>query len=144
MAKGGVRNRNGTFPDPNSARSEARGVKYRRLPLAGRSGRAPAFPLPGRSVREGQVWREAWKSPQAVAWESEPWRWPVVAMWVRVSVRCEDREAPAGLFAQLHRLADQIGMTPAGLRENGWLIEDAPVESVAPVVEGSNVRRLRA
>lgn len=144
MAHGGARNRSGPMVDPSSARSEARGLKFRRLPLAGRSGRTPKFPLPGQSAREGQVWREAWRSPQAVAWESEPWRWKIVALWVRVSVRCEDREAPAGLFAQLHRLADQIGMTPAGLRENGWLIEDAPVEDVPPVVEGSNVRRLRA
>lgn len=45
-----------------------------------------------------------------------------VAMWVRVKVRCEDSEAPASLLGQLHRFADQIGMTTAGLAEMGWKV----------------------
>jgi hypothetical protein len=43
-------------------------------------------------------------------------------MWVRVKVRCEDPEAGAALFGQLHRFADQIGMTTAGLAEMGWKV----------------------
>jgi len=43
-------------------------------------------------------------------------------MWVRLSVRCEDPEAGAALLAQLHRFADQIGMTTAGLAEMGWKV----------------------
>jgi hypothetical protein len=45
-----------------------------------------------------------------------------VALWVRTSVRCEDPEAPASLLSQLHRFADQIGMTTAGLAEMGWKV----------------------
>ena len=43
-------------------------------------------------------------------------------MWARLSVRCEDAEAPAALLGQLHRFADQIGMTTAGLAEMGWKV----------------------
>lgn len=43
-------------------------------------------------------------------------------MWVRVKVRCEDPEAGAALLGQLHRFADQIGMTTAGLAEMGWKV----------------------
>ena len=50
-------------------------------------------------------------------------------MWVRWSVRMEDVEAGAALGNVVVRLADQIGMTPAGLKENGWKIADVEVES---------------
>jgi hypothetical protein len=43
-------------------------------------------------------------------------------MWVRVKVRCEDSDAGAALLGQLHRFADQIGMTTAGLAEMGWKV----------------------
>jgi hypothetical protein len=72
-------------------------------------------------------------------------------MWVRTSVRCEDPDAPASLMAQLHRFADQIGMTTAGLAEMGWKVavdEVAArrVEPTAPAAEApvAPVRRLRA
>jgi hypothetical protein len=53
---------------------------------------------------------------------SEAWRIPSVALWVRTKVRCEERDAPASLLGQLHRFADQIGMTTAGLAEMGWRV----------------------
>jgi hypothetical protein len=74
--------------------------------------------------RELEVWSAAWRTPQACAWSmpSEAWRARTVAMWVRLSVRCEDPEAGAALLGQLHRFADQIGMTTAGLAEMGWKV----------------------
>jgi hypothetical protein len=70
-----------------------------------------------------------------------------VALWVRVSWRCEDPEAGAALLGQLHRFADQIGMTTAGLAEMGWRVAvdevatkaaEAPAQPAAP-----RARRLR-
>ncbi len=123
MTSGGTRNRN-RLPDPNSGRSERRGYSLSALPAEGFTGAAPEFPLPDASGRELDVWADAWTSPQAFAWAqpSERWRIPTVAMWVRVKVRCEDPEAGAALYAQLHRFADQVGMTSAGLAEMGWAI----------------------
>ena len=43
-------------------------------------------------------------------------------MWVRTQVVCESSEATAADKGAIHRFADQIGMTPAGLKENGWAI----------------------
>lgn len=92
------------------------------LPAEGFDGDAPEFPLPQPSVRELEVWAQAWRTPQAAAWSAEPWRHRTVAMWVRWSVRMEAEDASAALGNVVVRFADQIGMTPAGLKENGWKI----------------------
>lgn len=146
MTKGGTRNRNGAAPDPKSARSARQGLSFDQLPAEGYDGEAPEFPLPpavvmsehfehrkkvtevdegettGRNEREQELWEWAWTTPQAAAWAREPWRWQAVAMWVRISALCEAPEAQAADKSSLHRFADQIGLTPAGLRENGWEI----------------------
>lgn len=124
MARGGARNRSGPKADENSARSDARSYKLEALPAAGYDGEAPGFPLPDATDRELTVWEQSWRTPQACAWSlpSEAWRIPTVAMWVRVKVRCEDPGVPATVYGQLHRFADQIGMTTAGLAEMGWKI----------------------
>jgi hypothetical protein len=43
----------------------------------------------------------------------------------------EEPDAPAAVGATVIRLADQIGLTPAGLRENRWEIEEAPASRAA-------------
>lgn len=124
MGRGGARNRSGPQADPNSGRSDRRGFKLTALPAEGYSGPVPDFPLPDATPRELTVWAEAWATPQACAWSmpSERWRVRTVAMWVRLSVRCEASDAGAAHLAQLHRFADQIGMTTAGLAEMGWAV----------------------
>ncbi|GAA1436350.1 hypothetical protein GCM10009616_35880 [Microlunatus lacustris] len=131
MPRGGARNRSGPQPDPQSGRSERRNYTLTALPSEGYQDDSPKFPLRGRgddetrkfARREQQVWAEAWKTPQACAWSMEPWRWPVVAEYCRLKAAVEfDPTASAALVAQLHRYRDQIGLTPAGLRENGWAI----------------------
>lgn len=123
MTSGGTRNRN-RLPDPESGRSERRGYTLTALPSEGFSGPVPEFPLPESTSRELEVWTEAWRTPQACAWSlpSEAWRTRTVAMWVRLSVRCEAPDAGAAHLAQLHRFADQVGMTTAGLAEMGWKV----------------------
>lgn len=124
MAPGGSRNRSGPKPDPDSGRSDLRGYSLTSLPAEGYTGKAPDFPLPGMTARESVVWSNAWRTPQACAWSmpSESWRINTVALWVRLTVRCEDPEVGAAFLAQLHRFADQIGMTTAGLAEMGWKV----------------------
>lgn len=125
MSRGGARNRSGPPADPNSGRSDRRGVSLTALPASGYAGTVPAFPLPDESDRELEVWAWAWSTPQASAWAlpSESWRLMSVAMWVRTYVICEGTEATAADKGSLHRFADQIGLTPAGLKENGWAIK---------------------
>ena len=124
MARGGSRNRSGPKAREDSARSERRGYTLTALPAEGFDGPVPDFPLPDPSERELEVWEAAWRTPQACAWSlpSERWRTRTVAMWVRLSVVCESPEVGAAHLAQLHRFADQIGMTTAGLAEMGWKV----------------------
>ncbi len=116
------------------------------MPVEGFQGEVPEFPLSKVSVyvtyfedkkpvkeldegetasrweRELELWAWAWSTPQACAWSMQPWRWHAVAMWVRTAVICESSDATAADKNSLHRFADQIGLTPAGLKENGWAI----------------------
>lgn len=155
MASGGARNRSGPQPDPNSATSDRRGYSLMALPSEGFDGAVPKFPLTPTAVisetyidgvrvsetddtataqrrdREAELWEWAWRTPQACAWSTAPWRWQTVAMWVRTFVICESPEAKAADKASLHRFADQIGLTPAGLRENGWAIATDEVAAKA-------------
>jgi hypothetical protein len=151
MPRGGARNRSGPPADPGSGRSDARGYSLTALPAEGFTGVVPEFPLPNPAVRELELWEQAWRTPQACAWSlpSERWRQRTVALWVRVSWRCEDSEAGAALLGQLHRFADQIGMTTAGLAEMGWRVavdELAEKKATKPAAASSEprTRRLRS
>lgn len=129
MPRGGARNRSGPGIDPNSARSDDRGITLTTLPAEGYKGETPRWPL-GRMQgedltidRELAVWAEAWTTPQATAWISQPWRWPVIGEYCRLKAVIElAPAATASLISQLHRYRDQLGLTPAGLKENGWRI----------------------
>src|SRR5690348_2628453 len=151
MSRGGARNRSGPVADPKSERSERRGFNLTALPAQGYDGPIPEFPLPDALAREVEVWEQAWRTPQACAWSmpSEAWRSGTVALWVRTKVRCEAPDAGAALLGQLHRFADQIGMTTAGLAEMGWKVavdevaaKAATKPDAAPAAKP--VRRLRA
>jgi len=175
MARGGARNRSGPQADPLSGRSDRRGLSFTALPAHGFDGEPPAWPLPPRIVwetvmeggekfreanqretaevaeREAELWSWAWRTPQAWAWAqpSESWRLHTIAMWVRTAAVCEGDEATAADKGSLHRFADQIGMTPAGLKENGWAVAVDEVGARAadrPAAESTPrpARRLRS
>ena len=68
-------------------------------------------------------------------------------MWVRLSVVCESPEVGASHLAQLHRFADQIGMTTAGLAEMGWkvAVDEVAGKAAEPAkAQPKRERRLRA
>jgi hypothetical protein len=75
-----------------------------------------------RERRELDLWEWAWSTPQAIAWVDEPWRWYSIASWVRAAVVCESGDAKAADKTAMLRLADQIGLTPAGLALNRWAV----------------------
>lgn len=147
MPRGGARNRSGPQADPKSARSDRRGFKLAALPSEGYQDKAPTFPLPkmlrykweyedkrrfqvldpdatdAYRARELKVWREVWTTPQACAWSMESWRHSTIAEYCRLKTVVEgEPDANASLVSQLHRYRDQLGLTPAGLKENGWAI----------------------
>ena len=151
MSRGGARNRSGPKPSETSERSDRRGYSLTALPAEGYTGPVPDFPLPTPTSRELEVWEWAWRTPQACAWSmpSEAWRVHTVALWVRTKVRCEAEDAGAALLGQLHRFADQIGMTTAGLAEMGWKVAVDEVgkkaaEKAAVEPKAKPQRRMRA
>ncbi len=177
MTSGGARTRSGPPPDPNSARSDLRGIKMTALPASGFAGEAPDFPLPKRVIwaewfegvgrdrekrrelddgatdstneRELALWAWLWTTPQACAWAlpAERWRLHTIAMYVRTFVICEGAEATAADKGSLHRFADDIGMTPAGLRVNGWAVaqdELAPKRTEPPAAPSRRLRDVNA
>jgi len=145
------------------------------LPARGRKGRTPAFPLPkivrfiaglndsGKSIklpdtsasnafrkRELALWGELWKTPQAVAWERETWRWPTIARYARICATTElEPDASAALLSRERELRIECGLTPDGLKLNGWAIapdqlaEKRAEKKTAPAAKAPQ-RRLRA
>lgn len=176
MGSGGARLRSGPAKDPKSGRSDRAGFSVTALPAQGFDGEVPKFPLSAVSVyhvykdegktvrefdedatqerfaRELELWAFAWSTPQAAAWARESWRWHSVAMWVRTAALCESSDAQAADKNSLHRFADQIGLTPAGLAGNGWAIaadevaekRDEKAAEVAAAGKPAPVRRLRS
>ncbi len=55
---------------------------------------------------------------------------PIIAMWVRTYVVCEGSNASSADKNSLHRFAEQIGFTDAGLKMMGWKVAE-PVEPLA-------------
>ena len=160
MPSGGARNKSGPAKSPTSRTSERAGYTLTALPSEGYRGRAPAFPMPkitryrtvsvdGTKYREAdtaastlfrrrelEIWRDQWRTPQACAWSQESWRWPTVAEFCRLKTVVElEPDANAALVGQLHRFRDQVGLTPAGMKENGWAI--APNQLAAKRAEQS-------
>ncbi|MEA9983659.1 hypothetical protein [Subtercola sp. RTI3] len=176
MVSGGARNRSGPQADPKSERSDRRNLVLSALPAGGFAGVVPEFPLQPivlfmeyfegsgterRKVkerddgetesfreREADIWAEAWTTPQACAWAVQSWRWPIIGEYCRLKAVVEfDPSASAALVGQLHRYRDQIGLTPAGLKENGWAIAVDEVANQRVRADPSSVepkRRLRA
>lgn len=139
------------MPDPSSERFQKRAGGLFALPASGYKRTHPKFPLPRFSVmqvivdedgrryrqvdegasdewnaREKTVWDELWRLPQGFAWSRPPYKYlqKTVALYVRQYVLCESSDAKAADRTTLCRYADTIGLTPQGLRLNGWIIVD--------------------
>lgn len=145
MASGGARVRSGPPKDPNSKRSEDIGLNesLRVLPKGGYTGKAPEWPLPKGTQRERALWRKIWGYPQAAAWAGESWRWLMIAQYVVWLVRAEQPESTPSVMTQVMRLADSIGLTPAGLLLNGWKIENDIEQDSQAATKPAHQRRMR-
>jgi hypothetical protein len=103
------------------------------LPVDGRKGRTPDWPLEGRpSRRESVVWRQQWRKPQAVAWERAA-AFHDVAMYVRFLVRGEAGDLDAAREAR--QWSDRLGLNPQAMLRLRWEVsadEVAQVRSSRP------------
>jgi hypothetical protein len=119
--KGG-HGRSGPPPDPEALRRDRPSdAVWVVLPVTGRSGPPPEWPLTDASSRELHWWRRLWAKPQAVQWE----RLGLVddvALYVRRLAEVELPGASAAAANHLIRLSESLGLTTAGMRMNRWQI----------------------
>ncbi|MCO1575490.1 hypothetical protein M8C13_06930 [Crossiella sp. SN42] len=100
-----------------------------RLPASGRTGQAPAWPLPVNddpafAERESALWTTLWRTPQAVAWERLDWL-VEPALYVRLVAAAEAKHLKSA--AEARQWSDRLGLSPLALLRLRWEItEDEP------------------
>jgi hypothetical protein len=134
MAKGGARARSGPAPDPNALRRDRDGGDWVTLPVDGRAGAAPSFPLKDPTERELELWSGEWARPQAVMWERNGQALEV-AMYVRSLADAELSRATVAARTLVRQQQEALGLSLPGLSRNRWRIgeveEGAPRRAVA-------------
>jgi hypothetical protein len=139
MGSGGARARSGPAPDPEALnRLRNTDAAWHVLPITGRPGPAPEWPLPNPSQRELDLWALLWAKPQATRWEVLG-QDHEVALYVRRFVRAEQPDAPVATVVVVRQLGEALGLTIPGLLRNRWQIgsqQSAPVAPQAPADPG--------
>ncbi|TKJ25232.1 hypothetical protein A6V29_04210 [Blastococcus sp. CCUG 61487] len=74
---------------------------------------------------EGELWRDLWRTPQAVMWERLGWTRDV-AQYARLKVRAELGDMNAGKEAR--QWSDRLGLNPMALLRLRWEVEPASAE----------------
>ncbi|HVQ96121.1 MAG TPA: hypothetical protein VMU51_34190 [Mycobacteriales bacterium] len=137
--------------DPSQRRRRNPAVAMTPLPAEGRKGPPPAWPLePPRDARnrirkrdeerELALWREIWRTPQAVMWARMKWTHEV-AQYVRWRVHAERGSIEAAKEAR--QLGDRLGLSPLALLRLRWEITDKS-NTGQPAGPTAEVRQLRA
>lgn len=144
MAKGGHAH-SGPPPVEGSRTSERKGYSLSALPFDGYDGAVPELAnyMPDATPRHEAIWAELWATPQACAWSEERYRWPAVADLVKWMVRSDADRAPASIATSVRQLRDDLGLSSAGLRANGWKIADAPKPTEGDEPAPSNVTDIK-
>lgn len=148
MVSGGPRARSGPVPTSTdrSHKAKATAEGWVTLPVEGRDGPEPAFPLASPSDREMQLWERLWETPQATMWEQLHQDFEV-ASYVRLVVRAEKPGSSAIIWGQVKQFAESLGLSVSGMARNRWTIgaiedEDAPRATASGV--SSLTARLKA
>lgn len=130
MPSGGPRSRSGPAPQRGALRNRGRDG-WTALPVTGREGETPLWPL-GRSTKfEREMWEREWRRPQAVMWERLGWD-VQVALYVRTLRAANGPKATSGNTTNLLRQMANLGLTEDGMARNRWYIADEPAAKPAP------------
>lgn len=131
---GGTRHGAGRPVDPNSMRSQIRGLAgkedYVTLPAEGRDGPAPEWPLELVTPDEFAFWGKLWQKPQALVWEITGLEF-AVALYVRTYFEAATPGAVSGLKTAALRMENDLGLSLLGMKTLGWQIGDPNAEPVA-------------
>ena len=140
MASGGARATSGPPPDPNALRRDRDAGGWVTLPIEGRPGDPPGWPLVTASEREAELWAGEWKRPQAVMWEKNGQEIEV-AIYVRSLVAAEARNAATNLRILVRQQQEALGLSLPGLSRNRWKIgaNSAPRTQARPMARARDV-----
>lgn len=129
MPRGGARARSGPAADPNALRrqdhSDSKGWVV--LPVGGRVGVVPDFPLSNGLVSELELWAELWIKPQAVMWEKLGLKFQVAA-YVRAFLESVEPEASAGIKTAVIRMEGELGISLPGMAALRWRLSEDELE----------------
>lgn len=134
MSRGGARARSGPPPDPSALKRERDGDQWTTLPVEGRAGDPPEWPLARATIREKALWAREWARPQAVEWERNGQELEV-ALYVRSLVAAEKAKASVPARTLVRQQQEALGLSLPGLLRNRWRIgqpEPAPKRAPSP------------
>lgn len=143
MTKGGARARSGPAPDPNALRRERDAGEWTVLPVEGRQGATPVWPLTDQTERETELWTAMWVKPQALMWERYGQQLEV-ALYVRRLVEAEERGSFVNLSTLVRQMADSLGLTTPGMRANRWRITAEEAAPAKPAGRGRQAPAARS
>lgn len=142
MAKGGARAHSGPPPDPNALRRDRDHGDWTTLPLDGRPGDPPDWPLTRASKRESALWAREWQRPQAVEWERNGQELEV-ALYVRTLVAAEKANAPVNARTLVRQQQEALGLSLPGLARLKWKIGATQAAAAAPRAPAGKAGRER-
>lgn len=132
---GGIRRGAGRPVDPNSMRSQIKGLAGKEdwvtLPVAGRAEVAPDWPLEQVTAAELELWGLLWRKPQALMWEINGLEHSV-AMYVRTFLEAAEPGAVNGMKSVAIRMEAELGLSYLGMKTLGWQIAEVSAQSAAP------------
>lgn len=106
-----------------------KGREFVALPVDGWDGEPPSWPFEPLDQPELDMWARLWRKPQALMWDRLGLG-DQVALYVRSYLEAAQPEASAGIRTAVLRMETELGISVAGMRQNGWDIE-------APTTAGS-------
>ncbi len=110
-------------PDRPRSRHNAALTEKVKLPASGCDLPAPDMPAVREwSEFERQVWNDLWASPQATQWDDS--NVPTVAAMIVYYVAILRGEASAWEAQEYRHSSGSLGLTPAGMKLLGWVIDD--------------------
>jgi len=95
-------------------------------------GEPPVWPFEPNGSDEVDMWNRLWRKPQAFMWDRLGLG-DQVAAYVRAYTESTEPEATAGLKTAVLRMETELGISVAGMRQNGWRISAESHPVVAPV-----------
>lgn len=124
MTSGGARARSGPAPDPLSRTSLTKGREWIELPVGGCTTDAPGYPFDPDAEGAEHVldfWAKLWRKPQAMMWHRLRLE-DQVAAYAIAYLDSVKPGAAASMKTAVLRMETELGLSVAGMRQNGWII----------------------